>query len=190
MTRILIALLILSCFGTAAKLEAVEIEQGKIIGKFLIGPTKTLFSDSKANTTFGISAEGFINEKNCIEITLLFLDIDYYSRTNGIKETIRRADIHMGYRYILNPIFTLGISLGTAYSFGDIESSKVDKKKVITSASKTAEYTLVASSNITLLKLEKVNIGLIPLYSFPISPENNEVADRVSLLLSFSFNVQ
>ena len=145
----------------------------------------------------GLLVNGALDEKQELEIGLLFTQKNFYSDTNDnvLSEKSDIVRITMGDRYWFENCCSISASIFSDYTFGEVQTQHIDQgvsADVKTSAHKNSMYGADLSFQFDLYRFETQASHLIldTRYSWFPSQKNNESINHYSISFNYKFLVQ
>lgn len=180
---------------------AYSPKQGNVsamIGPFLhqtYFPKSDLFIDAPVMGSFGIVAEGDVNDHGGVEIGLFYLNKYYFREQSGqfISEKAKTMYITMGYRYWLLSRLSGALAFYSSYSMGDptpVASQFSSGTAPTTSAKDITEYGFDLSLQWEWALYEKFSAVVDGRYSVSITSKPKENSDHYGVLLGIKYLIQ
>lgn len=141
---------------------------------------------------WGLVAAGDLDDNAGLEIGMIYLDKTYLRRQGDAMrgEHIKRMYVTTGYRRWLSAPFSVGLSIFSSYSMGDVKplfEEGTSDKGFLTTAHSLTEYGADLSLQWEIFTHESFAIIADARYSKSLSAKKREKADQIGAMLAFAY---
>ncbi len=199
MTNVKVFFLIFFVFGQ--RIFAYEPQEGNVTA--IIGPfvSQTHYQSSASNVpnpvygNFGLIAQGDINDAGSLEIALFHMQKTYIREDASriFAEKTELMHITMGYRYWINPKYSVSLALSSSYPMNQPKVIRNDLpigQEIDTSSRDTVDYGFDFSVQSELWQKERYSVVADVRYGLSVTEKQNENGSHYGILIGLKYLIQ